>query len=166
MATWTREFGSLLDFVLFAPSSTVELVILALLAAGAFVWTLTKVGRLVGTPLPDAARSTIVLIVSVLLLSGSYIAAKLYGAPRISNAGLASALPILGSVLGLIVLAAPAVCLIQRAKYMKAVGALALSVAAAAVVIALAQGAFNAVRHGGDSLPSGRQRTRELDGIQ
>jgi hypothetical protein len=164
MNVWITESLKLVKLMLGNPASTVELVVLICVGVVTFIIALAKIADLLGAHSATRPRSAIVFVLSVILLLGIAAAADIY-LPQKLGGSMHKFIPLAAAIVALLVAVTPITCLVKKASYMTSLFSLVLAGASAAVVIALAVAAFNALESGNKGLDSTRERKDSLDKI-
>ena len=159
MNTWILECKKIIRFALGNPSSSVEFIVLAILAAFVFVVIMIKVGDALDIPVPDTKRSIAVLMIGTVGILLVLTAVNFYLMPHITTTGLRACAWIASIIVALLAIAGPAICLIQRASYLSGLSSILLSIGASVIVLLLVRAGFRAVRVGDKGLETTRGRT-------
>ena len=165
MAWWKAEIIRTLHGWLGNPGNTALFAILLFLGLLAAVIVLRQAARAVRSPEPGWLRSIVVVAGGLLLTTATTVAARRYLQPHIGNESLQALLPYLVPTAACLILVLPLCCVMHRINPLQGLIALAMSLAAAVVVVLIVHGAIGAIERGGGNMRRTRQRSDELEEI-
>ncbi len=164
MNEWMTDIAASTKIILGNPGP-IELAVLLLLGIIAFIAVMTGMGNALSFPVSTMKRSALLFAINAVIILAAATATHLYLSPKVSNETLAGYLPVAAAAVVVLAATVPSARLFQRAPYFKALFAVILSIAAAAGVMALAKGAFNAAGSGGKSAEKIKARTEAVDDL-
>lgn len=147
MDLWITEINKLLMWMVGSPAGHVQPIVVGIAGILAFLLILTKVGDLLGAGMSSAARSLVILVITLVFWLPLAAAVNLYAAPKLPGA-VTSWLPVACGLLVVLAISAPLTRLFQKTKYGKGLLLMLLSIGAAVGVMLLVGAVFGAARHG------------------
>jgi carbon starvation protein CstA len=166
MNLWIAECLKIVRITLGNPTSNMELGVFIALGAIALVFAIHKIADLLGAHQASTIRATLITIISVAVMLAAVAAVNIYVTPKLAHHHtICKYLPIATAVVVFLVVSTPMMCLIQKTSYLSGFFSLVLSVAVAAVIVALASAAFNAFHVGGKDLEKQKERKDTINKI-
>jgi len=162
MDLWISEIAKLLTWTMGSPTGQVQPIVVGIAGILGFLLILTKVADLLGAGISSAARSFVILVITLVIWIPLAVAANLYIAPKLPSS-VTVWLPVACGLLVILAISTPVTRLFQKTKYGKGLLLLLLSVAGAVGVMLLVEAAFGAARSGEEEGGRIKARTGEVN---
>jgi len=157
MKIWIEEAVSVLRMLAGSPDSAFRWFIFAGILFGVAFLMLRIMGIAVGNAKATWSLNLLVLVLAAGLLLGAMVAGRIYMTPLLAARVAAPWPDVLSAGIGLLVLATPMMCLVQRVRYLTALVSLIVAGAAAALVFLLTVSA-----RPGDTIEKVRERAERI----
>lgn len=164
MNDWMTSAEQVGRLLLGNPGSAVQLGVLLVLGVLTLLFVLGKAGSAFGISNTSFWHSLVVGVLGIVLVVVAMVAVKLY-VPLWETASLRVWLLVGAGVIVSLALIVPLMCMLQKAGYFAALFTWLVSVAAAALVIAMVGAAFNAVSSGKRSAEQGREHKKQVESL-
>ena len=161
MIAWKQSAMEAANLLLGRPSDSLEFTVLILVGAIVFLILFHAITKLLSLPVTGIAMAGLTLIVLAAACVGAGALALVYLAPLacVRTAHLGLWVPFAAALVALVVVVAPAMCLIHRSRYGQSLVALLLGVGALAATLALTHAAYGAIKSGDREFERTRSRT-------
>lgn len=138
------EIKRLVLVVLQHPDTHEVQTVVAVAALLMLVLLVTKVGNLFNFPLSSSGRSVVLIAVNGVLIAAAAAVVDVYVGPKIPSAAMVTWLPLVTAIAVLLVVTAPMMMLIQKARYVSAVICLVLSIGGGVATVTLTRSVLQA----------------------
>lgn len=163
MDKWKQELVEVVTGLLGHPSSTADLIILAVVALLTCVVGLRIASSVFG--LKRTSWWAVICIFVVTSVAALFVvaAARIYLLGEGSPSGLRLGLQIGAAVVAVVVIGIPLQVLLQKANFLESISCLAATLIITALITAGASAAIQAVRTGGTQMLRASERTKQVD---
>jgi len=164
MDAWKNEMLDVLMLLMGNPQTMTQSIIVGVAGVVTLLAAICVIAGIVGAGRSSLLPTILTLVCGIAVVTASVTAVRLYALSHIAG-NIHSWAQIAGAAAGALLVYLPLQCLIQKTNYVKALLISALSIVAAAAVIALVNVIYNAVTTGEGQFENIRGRKNKMNAL-